>query len=50
MIETEKAAFYEEVINDVLDVIAEMRLTGDFDEDTLETIEWRLSAPEKEKN
>jgi hypothetical protein len=42
---------YEEIINDVLDVVAEMRKSGDYDEETLETIEWRLSAPtEKEVN
>lgn len=34
---------YESIIDDVLDCIAEMRLTGDYDEDTLETLEWRLS-------
>jgi len=34
---------YEAVIADVLDTISEMRETGDFDENTLETLEWRLS-------
>jgi hypothetical protein len=36
---------YEQIISDVLDTIAEMRSTGDYDEDTLETLEWRLSKP-----
>lgn len=40
---------YESVINDVLDTIAEMRLAGDYDENTLETLEWKLSTP-KESN
>lgn len=30
-------------IEDILDMVAEMRDTGDFDENTLETIEWRIS-------
>ncbi len=33
---------YSDIIGDVLDIISEMRDTGDFDENTLETIEWRL--------
>jgi hypothetical protein len=40
---------YEAIINDILDTIAEMRSTGDYDEDTLETLEWKLSKP-KETN
>lgn len=39
---------YEKIIGDVLDTIAEMRSTGDFDENTLETLEWKLSAPVSE--
>lgn len=39
--------FYEEIISDVLANIAEMRSTGDYDEDTLEALEWRLSKPEE---
>jgi hypothetical protein len=39
---------YEQVINDILGTIAEMRESGDYDEDTLETLEWRLSAPTRE--
>lgn len=35
-------ATYESFVADILDLIAEMRDTGDFDENTLETIEWRL--------
>lgn len=35
-------ATYEDFVADVLDMIAEMRDTGDFDENTLETIEWRI--------
>jgi len=38
---------YESIINDVLDTIVEMRSTGDYDEDTLETLEWRLSKPKE---
>ena len=42
---------YENIIRDVLDSIAEMRSTGDYDENTLEALEWRLSAPiTEEKN
>lgn len=40
-------AIYETIINDVLDTISEMRSTGDYDENTLETLEWKLSAPEQ---
>ena len=40
---------YEAIISDVLDSIAEMRLAGDYDENTLEALEWRLSKPEEEK-
>jgi hypothetical protein len=36
---------YEQIISDVLDTIAEMRISGDYDEDTLETLKWRLSKP-----
>jgi len=39
---------YESVINDILDSIAEMRSTGDYDEDTLETLEWRISKPKED--
>lgn len=38
---------YENFINDMLDIIAEMRDTGDFDESTLETLEWRISPPKQ---
>jgi hypothetical protein len=38
---------YEAIISDVLDTISEMRESGDYDEDTLETLEWRLSKPEE---
>ena len=41
---------YEEVITDVLDTIAEMRSTGDYDENTLETLEWKLSPPKTEES
>jgi hypothetical protein len=40
---------YEKVISDVLDTIAEMREAGDYDENTLETLEWRLSPPKNEE-
>lgn len=36
---------YEQIIADVLDNIAEMRASGDYDEETLEGLEWRLSPP-----
>lgn len=36
---------YESIIADILDTIAEMRSTGDYDENTLETLEWKLSKP-----
>ena len=36
---------YEAIISDVLDTIADMRKSGDYDENTLETLEWKLSAP-----
>lgn len=38
---------YEEIIGDVLDTIEEMRVSGDFDENTLETLVWKLSKPEE---
>ena len=41
---------YEQIINDVLDSIQEMRESEDYDEDTLEGLEWRLKAPEGEQN
>jgi hypothetical protein len=34
---------YDDFVAGVLDMISEMRSTGDFDENTLETIEWRLT-------
>jgi hypothetical protein len=40
---------YEKVISDVLGTIAEMREAGDYDEDTLETLEWKLSPPKNEE-
>lgn len=39
---------YEQIISDVLDNIAEMRASGDYDEETLEGLEWRLSPPKPE--
>jgi len=41
--------FYESVIRDVLENLQEMRETGDYDESTLEAIEWRLSPPTEVK-
>lgn len=38
---------YEDIIADVLDTIAEMRESGDYDENTLETLEWKLSPPKR---
>ena len=40
---------YETIIDDILDTIADMRKSGDYDEDTLEALEWKLSKP-KETN
>lgn len=45
---TKMSKQYEQFVSDVLDTIAEMRSTGDFDENTLETLEWRLSPPTAE--
>jgi hypothetical protein len=39
--------YYEQVIIDILYTIQEMRETGDYDENTLETLEYKLS---KESN
>lgn len=39
---------YEKVISDILDSISEMRDSGDYDENTLETLEWRISPPTQE--
>jgi hypothetical protein len=42
---------YEQIIEGVLDTIAEMRESGDYDENTLETLEWKLAKPSnKESN
>ena len=38
---------YEQAINEVLNMIDEMRISGDFDENTLETIEWRILPPKE---
>jgi hypothetical protein len=38
---------YEAFVDDVLDIIGEMRLAGGFDENTLETIEWRILPPKE---
>jgi hypothetical protein len=40
---------YELAIKDVLNSIAEMRHDGDYDEDTLEGLEWRISPPKEER-
>jgi hypothetical protein len=39
---------YELAIQDVLNSIAEMRHDGDYDEETLEGLEWRISPPKEE--
>jgi hypothetical protein len=36
---------YEKIIDDVLDTISEMRESGDYDDNTLETLAWKLSKP-----
>jgi hypothetical protein len=38
---------YEQIINDVLDNIQEMRESKDYDENTLEGLEWRLKPAEE---
>jgi hypothetical protein len=38
---------YEQIISDILDTIDEMRLSGDYDEETLDTLEWKLSSVEE---
>jgi hypothetical protein len=40
---------YEAIISDVLDTIADMRKSGDYDENTLETLEWKLSPPKADE-
>lgn len=40
--------FYESIISDVLENIQEMREAGDYDESTLEALEWRISPPIEE--
>lgn len=42
--------FYESVIADVLDIIQEMRESGDYDENTLETLEWRITPPKESED
>jgi hypothetical protein len=39
---------YDYFTKNLLDTIAEMRSTGDYDEDTLEGIEWRIKMPDGE--
>jgi hypothetical protein len=34
---------YEKAISDVLDILAEMSEAGDYNQETLDEIEWRLS-------
>lgn len=49
-LDSKLSEFYEEVVSDILDIISEMRITGDFDENTLETLEWRISPPKESDN
>jgi hypothetical protein len=39
---------YDHLVKNLLDSISEMRSTGDYDDETLEAIEWRFSHPEGE--
>ena len=39
---------YDYLVKNLLDSISEMRSTGDYDDETLEAIEWRFSHPEGE--
>lgn len=41
---------YESFIRDLMDSINEMRDAGGYDENTLETLEWRFSAPTEQEN
>jgi hypothetical protein len=40
--------FFESIISDVLENIQEMRESGDYDEETLEALEWRIAPPVEE--
>ncbi len=42
------STIYERAISDVLACIEEMRQAGGYDENTLETIEWRISPPKED--
>jgi len=39
---------YDQLVKNLLDTISEMRSTGDYDDETLEAIEWKFSMPEGE--
>jgi hypothetical protein len=39
---------YDQLVKNLLDTISEMRSTGDYDDETLEAIEWKFSNPEGE--
>jgi hypothetical protein len=39
---------YDHLVKNLLSTISEMRTTGDYDDETLESIEWRFSHPEGE--
>ena len=43
------SVIYEQIIDEVLDTIREMRESQVYDDDTLETLEWKLSKPEEAK-
>jgi L-rhamnose isomerase len=39
---------YDQLVGNVLDTISEMKSTGDYHNDTLEEIEWKLTMPKGE--
>jgi len=40
---------YDQLVKNLLDTISEMRSAGDYDDETLEAIEWKFSMPEGEE-
>jgi hypothetical protein len=40
---------YDELVGNVLDTISEMKSTGDYHNDTLDEIEWKLTMPKDEE-
>ena len=40
---------YDHLVKNLLDIISEMRSAGNYDDETLEAIEWKFSNPEGEE-